>query len=290
MFMVRDVSDSNLAEVRTFLEAHLDTSVFLLACLDRFGPVRGEHRDSGRYRCLEERDRVVAVASSTRRGHLLVQTGGREDLGPHILAAYQGDSTRIDGVVAEWNAAQSVWPALLARDGFTPNHQSKHIAYRIAMDGPPVATGEPGATGSVRLLGPDDFEIWYPMFSALESQEGAHIHGGREDVHGRFLTAPWRWWGAFEGDQLSAVGCLDLSAAGAGHLGGIYVRPEHRRKGLAKVVIGAIVRDSRESLRLSRLILFSREDNASAQRLYEGLGFVAAGRFGFLLGEWGTAS
>jgi ribosomal protein S18 acetylase RimI-like enzyme len=70
-------------------------------------------------------------------------------------------------------------------------------------------------------------------------------------------------------------------------VGGIYVQPRHRRKGLARTLLDAIVLDSQATLHLSVLVLLTREDNHSARRLYEGMGFVATGEyFGFLLGEW----
>jgi ribosomal protein S18 acetylase RimI-like enzyme len=154
----------------------------------------------------------------------------------------------------------------------------------VARDG--IVAGETDGAGVVRRLGTDDFDIWYPLFHALEVQENVHIHGSREEVRGRFERAPWRWWGAFDGRELAAVACLDLAVAGTGHIGGIYVRPAHRRKGFARLAIAAIVREGQTNGGLSRLILFSREDNVSAQRLYEGMGFAPVGHFGFLLGSW----
>jgi predicted GNAT family acetyltransferase len=282
--MIVPVTSANEVEVRTFLQTHLSTSVFLLYCLERFGPVRGDHRDSGNFRCVLDRDRVIGVACSTRRGHLLVQTGGRDDLGAQVWQAFDGDPVRIDGVIGEWTAAQSVWPLARDRRGFLPIYEIRHIAYGMQLGaGSTAARGGP----DVRMLEPEDFDLWYPLFHALELQEGVQIQGDREQVRASFGNAAQRWWGAFEGADLTAVACLDVSASGAGHVGGIYVHPNHRRKGLARTILEAIVLDSQATLHLSSLVLFTREDNASARRLYEGMGFAATGEhFGFLLGEW----
>jgi ribosomal protein S18 acetylase RimI-like enzyme len=282
--MIVPVTPAREAGVRTFLQAHLSTSVFLLYCLERFGPALGDHRDSGNFRCVLEGDRVVAVACSTRRGHLLVQTGGRDDLGTQLWQAFDGDPVRIDGVVGEWTAAQSVWPLARDRRGFLPIYEIRHVTYEMQLDAGMTATRR---RPEVRILEPDDFDVWYPLFHALELQEGVQIQGNREQVRAGFGNAAQRWWGAFEGPELAAVACLDVSAAGAGHVGGIYVDPNRRRKGLARTILEAIVVDSQATLNLSVLVLLTREDNLSARRLYEGMGFVATGtHFGFLLGEW----
>jgi hypothetical protein len=223
--MIQDVTPSLLDPVREFLESHLDTSIFLLHCLDRFGPRLGEHRDSGNYRAVIEGGRVVAVSSGTRRGHLLVQTGGRRDLAEEIVRGHGADPIRIDGVVAEWDAAESIWSLLRQQSGFDAHYEEEQVVYRRLLD--PGLPGGESAPG-VRLLGPDDFEVWYPLFHALELAEGASIQGDRDEVRRRYAAAPWRWWGLFAGPELAAVACVDVTYRGAGHLGGLYVRPVAR--------------------------------------------------------------
>jgi hypothetical protein len=194
--VTRSVDASNVGEVRAFLESCLDTSIFLLYCLERFGPRLGEHRDSGNFVAVEEAGSIVAVACSTRRGHLLIETAGREDLADAVLSGFDGDPIRIDGVVGEWRAAQSVWPALRRRRDFAGNYETKHDAYSRSGAEWSADPQRPGVEGGgVRLLTIADFDAWYPLFNGLEEQEGVHIHGDREQVRSRFERAPWRWWG-----------------------------------------------------------------------------------------------
>lgn len=278
--MIEDVSDANIGEVRRFLETHLDSSIFLLHTLERFGPAMVEHRDSGNFRCLLEDGRVAAVISATRRGHLLVQTGGREDLGGALFDACADHRDRLDGVVGEWRGAQSVWTHFRRQAGFRPTYEAPQVIYRMLLDDVPDVP----VPGTTRRLDPDDFDLWYPLFHALEVQEGVHIHGDREEVRSRFASAPWRWWGRFQGSELAAVACVDLTYHDAAHIGGIYVVPAYRRRGLAAQLLHAIAREAHGDLAMSRLVLFTRESNVQACRLYERLGFVREGSFGFLLG------
>src|SRR5579871_3281645 len=155
--MFRHVTPANLDAVRTFLEANLETSVFLLACLSQFGPTLGENPNSGTFRCWEEDERVVAVMSLTRRGHLLAQTGGRPDLGAHILRACANDPVRVAGIVAEWQAAESIWHPLVAAGSFHPAYVAKNIVYDLPLPEPPRVSE---CEALVRPLAPDDFEQW----------------------------------------------------------------------------------------------------------------------------------
>jgi predicted GNAT family acetyltransferase len=138
----------------------------------------------------------------------------------------------------------------------------------------------------VRPLVPADFDPWYPLFHALEVEEGASLQGDRDEVRRRFSSAPWRWWGAFAGQDLAAVACVDAAYRDAAHIGGVYVRPAYRGQGIARVLLTTVLAKERESGRLTRPVVHARVSNLPAQRLYESIGFSPVGRFAFLFGEW----
>jgi ribosomal-protein-alanine N-acetyltransferase len=62
-----------------------------------------------------------------------------------------------------------------------------------------------------------------------------------------------------------------------GHVTNIAVHPEHRRRGLGTALLRELARRA-GSLGVLHLTLEVRPSNQGAQRLYEGLGFVARGR------------
>jgi hypothetical protein len=78
---------------------------------------------------------------------------------------------------------------------------------------------------------------------------------------------------------------LNAAYGSVGQVGGVYARPEDRKKGLARAAMELLIEDSREHHHFTRLILFTGEENPGARRLYESLGFELTGAFGLLLGS-----
>ena len=99
--MIQDVTAADLEPVRAFLEANLDSSLFLLSNLAMCGPRRGDHPNSGNFRFIAEEGRIVAVFSLTLRGNLLVQAAGRVDLAEEILGACDGEPIEVTGIIGE---------------------------------------------------------------------------------------------------------------------------------------------------------------------------------------------
>ena len=89
--MIRRVDIKDLERVRGFLEAHIETSLFLLSNLAIFGPHLGESGFSGNYHLVEEDRRIVAVFCLTRRGNLPVQAGGLSYLAVAILVTCESE-------------------------------------------------------------------------------------------------------------------------------------------------------------------------------------------------------
>ena len=110
--MIRNVETDDLERVRGFLEAHVDTSLFLLSNLAIFGPRLTDHGNSGNYRLVEEAGQVVAVFCLTRRGNLLVQAAGRADLAESILESCESEIIEVCGVAGEWATAAALWELL----------------------------------------------------------------------------------------------------------------------------------------------------------------------------------
>lgn len=298
--MIRNVETDDLERVRGFLEAHVDTSLFLLSNLAIFGPRLTDHPNSGNYRLVAEKGRVVAVFCLTRRGNLLVQARGRTDLAESILEACEAETIEVSGVAGEWPTAAALWELLRADPRFEPTLSSKDVLYRLPLTGPgdvtrtvlppgvadcrqAVAVGRP----VVRALDASDFEQW----ERLNTAYCAEVHlplpvvdAAHEAEFARRTRAKW-WWGAFVDSQLAAIVGLNAAYGVIGQVGGVYARPADRKKGLARAAMELLIGESREFHRFERLILFTNEDNRGARRLYESLGFEAGGAFGLLLGS-----
>ena len=304
--MIRNVETDDLERVRGFLEAHVDTSLFLLSNLAIFGPRLTDHGNSGNYRLVEEAGQVVAVFCLTRRGNLLVQAAGRADLAESILESCEGETIEVCGVAGEWPTAAALWELLRADPRFEPTLGSKDVLYRLPLADSaevtrttvPAPRRAAGASRDslrcasvadvvVRALDASDYQQWERLNSAYCAELNLPLPV-LDDAHAvefaRRARAKW-WWGAFAGRQLAAIVGLNAAYGVVGQVGGVYARPADRKKGLARAAMELLIEESREHHRFAKLILFTGEENQSARRLYESLGFELTGAFGLLLGS-----
>jgi ribosomal protein S18 acetylase RimI-like enzyme len=286
--MIRDVRQSDLESVRAFLEAHLDSSLFLLSNLAVHGPAAGEHPYSGTFRLVEEGGRPVAVFCLTRQGTLLVQAGARTGLAEAILEACESDPIEITGVIGEWSTAEALWRLLCDDPRFIPSTNTRDVLYGRPLTDADVAGGHriSPQEAAVRLLAPEDFAQWEPLNCAylMELSLPSQVSLEQRKEEFESLVREHRWWGAFDGRSLISIGCLNAVYGRLGQVGGIYTSPALRRMGWSRAVVHAIISDSRSRHRFDRLVLFTGEDNRGARRLYESLGFQFVDRFALLFG------
>lgn len=85
-----------------------------------------------------------------------------------------------------------------------------------------------------------------------------------------------RCWVLREADRVTAYLCL-WEIGEELHVTNIAVHPSHRRRGLARQLLGAILTDG-HSRRLRSVTLEVRPTNEEARTLYESLGFRVVGR------------
>lgn len=287
--VVREAEPADIPALRAFLESHIETSVFLLSNLDGLGIRVTPTPTSGNLLLIEDLGRVVGVFCLTRKGDLLAQTGGRADLAPLILGGCAKEPFPLTGVIAEWQIGEAIWRLLERHPAFTSVYRSKSVVYRLshALESPQPPTGI-----VVRALAIDDYDVWEPVDRAFHAEEGLTVladaerrragYKSRTDVSG--------WWGAFDGRALVSTACLNAGYRGTGQVGGVYTRPEWRRRGLARLVMGALMRDHSERAGLREVVLFAAEQNLAARALYESMGFTEGGRFGLLFGKWRDGS
>jgi predicted GNAT family acetyltransferase len=283
--MIRHVTDSDLQRVRAFLESHVDTSLFLLSTLAALGPRLGHHLNSGNFRVIEAGGQIVAVFCLTRRGNLLVQAGGRTDLAEQIFEACETEPIEVRGVVGEWPLAEALWKLLCVDPRFETTHNLKDVLYRLMLKETPRMVAE---SGNLRLLDAADFVQWERLnrayFAELSLPLQATLEQRRTDFMVRIRSG--LWWGASDDSQeLVSIASLNATYGSLGQVGGVYTRPAERRKGLSRAVMRLLIEDCSKRLGFEKLVLFTGEDNTSARKLYESLGFEAAGAFGLLLGD-----
>jgi predicted GNAT family acetyltransferase len=283
--MIRHVTDSDLQRVRTFLESHVDTSLFLLSTLAALGPRLGHHLNSGNFRLIEEEGQIVAVCCLTRRGNLLVQAGGRTDLAEQVFEACETEAIEVRGVVGEWPMAEALWKLLRADPRFETTHNLKDILYRLMLNRTPGTRVE---SANVRALDAGDFVQWERLNSAYFAELSLPLQATLEQRRTDFIVRirSGLWWGAFDDcHELVSIAALNATYGSLGQVGGVYTRPADRRKGLSRAVMQLLIEDCAKRLHFEKLVLFTGEDNMPARKLYESLEFEPAGAFGVLLGD-----
>lgn len=285
--VIRALTGAELAAARTFLEARADTSIFLLGNLVALGPVLGEDPRSGNFKLVEEEGRIVAVFCLTRRGNLLLQTAGRIDLTGEILAACREEPMAVCGVAGEWLTAHAVWQQLITEPGFVPVHGGREVLYVLEQPQPFA----PSPDIEVRSLTPRDFPGWDALNGAFCEEIQLPREPEIQARRTRFVggAAQGLWWGAVRGGDLVTIAALNAVYGAMGQVGGVYTHAGHRRQGLAGATMRQLITDALTVHRLSRLTLFTGEDNRAAQHLYESLGFKERGDFGLLSGTRGAA-
>jgi ribosomal protein S18 acetylase RimI-like enzyme len=108
-----------------------------------------------------------------------------------------------------------------------------------------------------------------------ESTDYLHRLGLDRRERGQFLLGAWR------GDRLvGAIGCeRDRRRKGRhiGHVVGLMVRPEARRRGIARDLLQGLIGECRQAGGIEMLTLTVTDGNEAAVRLYRDCGFVVYG-------------
>jgi ribosomal protein S18 acetylase RimI-like enzyme len=92
---------------------------------------------------------------------------------------------------------------------------------------------------------------------------------------GQFLLGAWS-----SGQLLGAIGCerdARLKVRHIGHIVGMMVRSEARRRGVGRALLAALIGEARRCFDIDMLTLTVTAGNTAAIRLYETSGFVAYG-------------
>ncbi|MEO8482847.1 MAG: GNAT family N-acetyltransferase [Acidobacteriota bacterium] len=279
--IVRPIEPADIPAAKAFLEAHIDTSVYLLSNMSDLGIRSTSHPMSGNFLLIEEDGELVGVFCLTLRGDLLAQTGRRTEFASLILSASRPDTQAILGVLAEWRLAEALWSALTMEPGFTPVYERECIVYGITRVPAPRTVSE-GIV--IRAMSMADYGAWEPVDRAFCAEEGLAVmpdevrrrngYQSRADVGG--------WWGAFAEGLLVSTACLNAGYQGIGQVGGVYTRPAYRRLGIGQQVMHELMRYHEARNGLQEVVLFTADRNHTARAFYESMGFSQRDRFGLL--------
>lgn len=265
-----------------FLDEHAETSLFLSSNLAAHGPALSDHPSSGNFRCVRSGTEILGVFCLTKQGNLLVELAGQPSWAGAVLEACDRDGLAIRRVLGEWRVASTLWQQLLLGGRIVETFAWREILFRLPLDEPAVAR----AAGARRLAA-SDFAAWSPLNLAYAEELGLSGQSSEEQRRAAFAesASAGHVWGHFVDGQLVAIAGLSARHGGIGQVGGVFTPAALRRRGYSRSVMLALISDSRTSLGLSKLILFTGRQDPAPQGLYRSLGFDDVGEFGVMFGE-----
>lgn len=269
----------------TALEAHLARhsagSMFLRGNLAAYGLGHADHPHATTYHLFPARGPIRAVLGLTRSGMVLSQCAEAPEAIPVFAAALAGQ------VVSGFSGEAAPTGALIAALGFDParDFRMHHVEPLFRLDLAALPEGE----AHLRPPQPDEREMLAGWFAAYMAETGL---GAGDPALGiaeaqdraRAAVAPGSSVRLLLRDgRPVAMAALNARAGASVQVGGVYVPPGCRNRGLGRAVTRALLAEARAG-GAAEAILFA--DNEAAARAYRSIGFAQVGEYciGFLHG------
>lgn len=267
MVNVRPLDDDDLPALRALLEPVEHRSMFLVGnatehgIADRGGPLQGTWFgafEGGALRGVIAHFRGPDAVTPACEGHgdvLVPALLARLDHVPYVV---NGTRDRVAEVLPHlppsWAIAWRQREVLLAL---------AWERYRRPADARAAALPEARAEEAAALIG-----VLHREWS-LPDDEARNLASARR------MTAQGRVRVREEGGRAVAMSCWPVASGRYVHVGATVCDPAHRRRGLTRACVAAVLDDARaQGLASEGAALFTGEDNHNAIALYESLGFA----------------
>jgi GNAT superfamily N-acetyltransferase len=282
-YSVEVITPSSQGEMLDFLKSHENYSLFLLSNFENYGAKLTEAPYSGNYKLIRLGKKVVGVFCLSRNGSLLIESTILEPIFDTVLDSCRQEPIPLKGVVGNWEFCSRFWEYLKNKKVIRKEiFKSKEILYTLDLK-----TQNVSDQSNVRLLTENDYDQWKPLRLAYLKEMGIpHDHSDKQLLE-LFLqkTTKRISWGCFLDGTLVSIADLNAKALDLGQVGGVYTDPKFRRQGCSSVVMKQLLHDVKTLHSIRKLIIFTGEDNISAQQLYLSLGVSHFGYFTLLFGE-----
>ncbi len=274
--------DGDLNQGMSFLEAHEETSQFLINNLKTHGPAETSHHNSGNFKVIKEKGKILGVYCLTKRGNLLAQfaAGVNPDI---VIESCKEENYPIKGFIGDWSSVSPVLNRFKEINGsFKPSYESKEILYKYDLKRNDSSLVH---DQRVRLLKNSDFLIWNPLSLAYLKELGLKddLSEAQRKMDFDERTKAKVWWGLFEGEELRSISALNSCRESVGQVGGVFTPKSLRRKGYSRSTMRHMLKDCIDIHKHRKNILFTGEEDIPAQKLYESLGYQNIGYFALIL-------
>lgn len=281
---VEPVTPLTAPEMVQFLKKEEHFSLFLLGNYLNYGLTLTEAPYSGNFKIVRQSKEIVAVFCLTKVGTLILYCSLKEPLFAPILAACQCEKMALKGLVGNWEFCHPFWQWLKDKKIIQKDVSfSKEILYTCDL----IQKELPSPKHPVRLLLEKDYPTWLPLRVAYIQEEGFPSNLSEKQMHVQFSekVKSQSTWGLFLEEKLVSIADLNAQAFETGQVGGVYTTPLYRRQGYSRSVMQQLLLDTKHLHGLTKLVIFTGENNFSARALYESLGVSTCGFFALLFGE-----
>lgn len=280
---IRVLRPGDETALEEFLQAHVDSSLFLLSNLRQAGLVDRGRRYEGTYAAAFSRDNIVAVVALFWNGSLVYQAP--EHLVTLQRAAIRKAERPVRGLLGPCGQVEAGLRALKVRRNQV-RVDDPQILYSLVLSSLALPASLRSGAVHVRRIAARDVELLsrWRAASRLEAMNASDTPGlyqeARDSVE-RMLESQRMWVLEAEG-QVVACSTFNAEIAEVVQVGGVYTPPELRSRGYARAVIAGSLLDARaEGVR--RAVLFTDVDNVPAQRAYVAIGFQPIGDYRIVL-------
>ncbi|MED7951250.1 GNAT family N-acetyltransferase [Kitasatospora sp. NPDC058201] len=214
---------------------------------------------------------VVGVAAFTPP-HLVVLSGMPEAAAAALGTELGAGPDRLPGVIGP-DAAAAAFAAAWSEATGRPAHAGRRERV-LSLSGPAVTSDRPAPAGQSRAALAEELELFTDW--CLEAAHGAGLsrETARRSVQQQISSGLLRVW-EHEGDAVAILG-RTASVAGVVRFNPMYVRPEIRRGGYGRALLGEMLAEL--AVRETVICLaVTGEGNSAIRSLFESFGFRPAG-------------
>ncbi|WP_296642877.1 GNAT family N-acetyltransferase [Roseinatronobacter sp.] len=266
--MIRKAGPEDVSALGAFLEAHVESSMFLLGNLDAYGTDNTDHPHGTTFFLQETGDGIIGVFGATNGGLLMCQiprlTALEAQTYAHLLKGYTlrgmtGASDQVALILDTLPLGEAVWQV---------NHEEPLYMMDLATLKVSDAT--------LRAPIEQDRDTLVAWFDAYMTETRTHPGGDAARHRGESTIRSDRVRLLVEDARITAMTGLNSVARGVVQIGGVFVPPELRGQGRAGRVVARHLADLRGA-GLERAILFA--NSAPAAHAYEKIGFEKIGSY-----------
>jgi predicted GNAT family acetyltransferase len=269
--VIRPAAPEDMAPLRAFLAARIETSMFLLGNLEAHGLCGADHAHATRYWLADGDSGVAAVLGLTHDGVLLPQAPGIDGpLAQALLAAVAG--RRIKGITGAAGQVQVLRDALaLPATAWQLDDDQPLFRLDLAdLAAPRVVLRK--ATEEDRAFLTDWFAAY--MAQTQTAPPGDLAEAARLRAEAAITGTKVRL--LIEDGRAVAMAAINARAGRAVQIGGVFVPPALRGAGRGGVMVAGLLAEER-GRGAQVAILFAASD--AAARAYARIGFQPVGRY-----------